>query len=116
MKGSKFVFDSVDLLNYKLHKISLNWGGSYIDSPKWLNNKKATINPKSINDKCFQYAITVSLNPEQIEKDLQRISKNNSFKNNWKEINFPSHKNDWKKFETNNETIALNNLFVPHNI
>ena len=57
MKGSKFVFDSVDLLNYKLHKISSNWGGSYIDSPKWLKNKKATINPKSIDDKCFQYAI-----------------------------------------------------------
>ena len=34
MRGSKFVFDSVDLLYYKLHKISLNRGGSYIDSPK----------------------------------------------------------------------------------
>ena len=37
MKGSKFVFDSVDLLYYKLHKKSLNRCGSYIDSPKWLN-------------------------------------------------------------------------------
>ena len=35
MRGSGFVFDSVDLLNYKLHKISLNLGGSYIDSPEW---------------------------------------------------------------------------------
>ena len=34
IKGSKFVFDSVDLLHYNLHKISLNRGGSYIDSPK----------------------------------------------------------------------------------
>ena len=34
MKGSKFVFDSVDLLYYTFHKISLNRGGSYIDSPK----------------------------------------------------------------------------------
>ena len=34
MKGSEFVFDSVDLLYYKLHKISLNHSGSYIDSPK----------------------------------------------------------------------------------
>ena len=37
MKGSEFVFDNVDLLYYKLRKISLNGGGSYIDSPKWLN-------------------------------------------------------------------------------
>ena len=27
---------------------------------------------------------------------------------NWKEINFPLEKNDWKKFEKNNRTIALN--------
>ena len=46
MKGSEFIFDSVDLLHYKCHKTSLNRGGLYIDSPKWLKNKKATINPK----------------------------------------------------------------------
>ena len=33
MKGSELVFESVDLLYYKLHKIRLNRGGSYIDSP-----------------------------------------------------------------------------------
>ena len=34
MKGSEFVYDSVDLLHYKCHKISLNCGGPYKDSPK----------------------------------------------------------------------------------
>ena len=29
MKGSEFVFDSVDLLHYKLRRLSLNRGGSY---------------------------------------------------------------------------------------
>ena len=46
MKGSEFVFESVDLLHYECHKINLNCDGSYIDSPKWLKNKKATINSK----------------------------------------------------------------------
>ena len=41
-----FVFKNVDLLHYSLHKISLNRGGSYIDSFYWLKNKGATINPK----------------------------------------------------------------------
>ena len=41
MKGSNFVFDSDDLLYYKFHKISLNRGGSYIDSPDWIKNKKS---------------------------------------------------------------------------
>ena len=62
MGGSEFVFDSVDLLHYSLHKISLNRGGSYTDSPKWLTNKEATINAKNYDDKCFQYAVTIELN------------------------------------------------------
>ena len=54
MKGSEFIFDSVDLLYYKFHRISLNWGGSFIVFSNWLKNKKATINPKNNDDKCFQ--------------------------------------------------------------
>ena len=54
MRGSEFVFDSVGLLYYHLQKISLKRGRSYVDSPKWLKNKKATINPKINDDKCFQ--------------------------------------------------------------
>ena len=67
MKKSDFVFDSVYLLYYKFHKISLNRVGSYIDSPKWLKYKKATKNPKNYYAKCFQYAVTVALNYEQIK-------------------------------------------------
>ena len=53
MKRSKFIYDSIKLLHYKLHKVSLNRGGSYIDFPEWLKNKKATINPKNNDEKCF---------------------------------------------------------------
>ena len=92
MRVSEFVFDNLDSLYYKLHKISLNRGGSYIDSPKWLKNKKATINPKNNDDKCFRYALTVVLNHEQIKKDPQKITKIKPFINqySWKEIDFPS--------------------------
>ena len=74
IKSSKFVFDRVDLSYYKLHKISLNHGGLYTDSPKWLKNKKATKNPKNNDDKCFHYAATVSLDHEQIKKVLHKFS------------------------------------------
>ena len=40
MNGSESIFDSVDVLYYRLNKISLNCGGSYIDSPKWLKIKR----------------------------------------------------------------------------
>ena len=44
-KGSEFVFDYVDLLYFKCHKINPNRSRSYTDSPDWIKNKKATINP-----------------------------------------------------------------------
>ena len=46
VKGSDFVFESVDLMDYKLHRVRLKRSRSYIKSPKWLENKKAVINPK----------------------------------------------------------------------
>ena len=46
MTGSKFFYDSVDVLYYNLNKVSLSRGGSHIDSPKWVKNKRATINPQ----------------------------------------------------------------------
>ena len=48
--GSNFVFESVDLLSYHIHKTSLKRGNSYIKSPEWVGNKKATINPKNEDD------------------------------------------------------------------
>ena len=42
MKGSEFVFNYVHLLYYKRHKINPNRGGSYINSPDWLKNKKSS--------------------------------------------------------------------------
>ena len=47
IKGSDFVFESVDLLDYKLHRVHLKRDGSYIKFTKWLENKKAAINLKN---------------------------------------------------------------------
>ena len=44
MKGSGFVFHSIDGMYYKCHRINLNCARSYIDYPDWRKNKKATIN------------------------------------------------------------------------
>ena len=45
-KASDFIFESVEELEYHLHKISLKRSKSHIESPKWLMNKGAAINPK----------------------------------------------------------------------
>ena len=118
MKGSSYIFKRIDLLEYHFHKISLNRRSSYIDSPIWIKNKGVTINPKNTkNNNCFQYAITASLNHQSINHNPERISKLEAFINNynWKDIEFPSHSEDWRKFECNNKAIALNILYVLYN-
>ena len=96
MKGSDFEFDGVNFLYYDFNKISINRGGSYIDSPKWIKNKKSTINPKNNDYKCFQYAATLALNLDQINSHPERISKIKPSieQYNWKEIDFPSTSKD----------------------
>ena len=53
----------------------------------------------------------------KLKQDPQRISKIKPFIDqcNWKEIDLLSHGKDWEKIESNNKSIALNILYVPHN-
>ena len=73
MRGSDFIFDSVQLIYYKCHKVNFRPDGSYIDSPGWIKMKKTTINPKNADDKCFQYAVTGALSYGKIESHPERV-------------------------------------------
>ena len=75
MRGSDFGFDSINFFNSNFNKTSIYRGGSYIDSPKWLKDKKSTINPKNNDLKCFQYAATLALNFDNINNHPEKISK-----------------------------------------
>ena len=96
MSGSEFVFDSLNVLYYDLNKISLNRGGSYIPTFKWLDDKKATINPKNNDNKCFMYSFVIKQDHKQIKDHPERIS----------------NIKDWKKIESNNKSIALNTFVL----
>ena len=66
------------------------------------------------DNKCFQYAVTVVLNYEDIETHSERITKIEPVINkyNWEEIHFLSEKDDWKKIEKNGGTSVLNVLYT----
>ena len=113
-----YTFESADMLGIHFHNIKLKRGSSYIDSPKLTKNKRATINPKNSKDnKYFQYAIIAALHNQEIGRDSQRISKLKPCINNynWKDINFPSGTDKYKKFERNNKDAALNIFSAPPN-
>ena len=85
-----------------------------------LKNKKATINPKTNDENCFRYALTVALNSQNIPQRKKTVKEYFDIKPfidqyNSREINFPSPSKACKKFEQNNKTITINILFVPHN-
>ena len=73
MEGNEFVFDSVQLLDYRCHGINVRRGGSYITSPDWIKKKKATINTKNKDDKCFEYVVTVALNCGQMKSHPEGV-------------------------------------------
>ena len=79
-------------------------------SPDWIASKKATINPKNEKDKCFQWSIIAGLNDNIKEKELKKLLK---FKR--VDTDFSSHQRYWENFEQENNSVAINVLFVSHN-
>ena len=113
IKGSDFAFESVELMDYKLHKVRLRRGRSYVKSPEWLVNKKATINPENKNyDEWLGWSTISALNYNKIiKKEFENIFQ----KIKHEDKDFSSQKRNWENFEQNNESIALNVLFGSQN-
>ena len=110
--GSEFIPDSIELLYYRFQRIDFRRAQSYIMSPDWIANKKATINPKNEKDnECFKWPIISGLNHNKINKKyLEKILK---FKK--VETDLSSHQRDWEVIEQNDTSIAINVLSVPYN-
>ena len=67
----------------KCHKANFRHGGSNIDSPGQIKQKKANKSKKK-DDKCFQYAVTVALNYEEFKWNPGRVSNIKPFINKYK--------------------------------
>ena len=69
-------------IDHELKKLTIN-NSTFVETLKWINNKKCTINPQNNDNKCFQYSVTLSLYHKQIiGRNLFRISKVRTFINN----------------------------------
>ena len=69
-----------------------------------MDKKHTKKQNNNLDNKCFQYAVTIALNHEEIGKHSERITKIKHFLNkyNWEGIHFPSEKDDQIKIERNN--------------
>ena len=118
-KDSSYVFESINGFSIHFHKIDLRRASSFIETPDWLNVKKAVVNPKNKNDNFyFAYATTIAIYYKEIGKNLDRISDKlleHTYKLDWNGIDFPASTPDFKRFGKFNEDITLNMLYVPLN-
>ena len=119
MQNSSYVFYSVNELSIHFHTLDLSRTGTYVPSPKWLLDKKATVNPNNPNDNyCSAYAATIAIYHRELGSRLDRISSKlieYTSKFDWNSIKFLDDSTDYKRFERNNDEVALNIFFVPFN-
>ena len=84
-------------MTYHCHRVDLNRGGSYIELPGWVKNKKCCINPKNEDDdECFKWAVTVALHYKEIGVHPEK--KPYLYRFNWNGIDCPIPSNQWNKF------------------
>ena len=107
-EGSGWVLESIE--NIKLH--TAKWdplnAGSYIDLPTFLKNKKAIINMKNQDEKCFMWCVLRALNPK--DKNTERIDEELKSKQdtlNMQGIRYPVSFRDIDRFESQNPNISI---------
>ena len=110
-EGSGWQFLSVKKLVLHTTRWDPINAGSYIDLPPFLKNKKAIINMKNQDEKCFMWSVLRALNPkdknaERIDNDLK--SKQNTL--NMQGIRYPVSFRDIDRFESQNPEISISVL------
>ena len=106
--GSGWVFVKVEKLVLHTTRWEPVNAGSYIELPPALKNKKAIINMKNQDDKCFLWSVLRALNPkdnhpERIDNDLK--SKVDIL--NMQGIQYPVNFRGIDRFESQNPEISI---------
>ena len=110
-EGSGWVFVGVIKLVLHTTKWEPIYGSSYIPLDPYLANKKAIINMKNEDDKCFMWCVLRALYPK--DKNAERIDKDLKSKQdiiNMKGIRYPVSIKDIERFEDLNPNISISVL------
>jgi len=114
LKGSNWSLKSIDVLQLRINFVNPLRGGTYLDLPKYIKVKKAVINVKNNDDKCFKYAILSKFNNCSNKayfnkKYFKMLEKKSGL--DFKCIDFPTPISQIKKFERiNNVSINIYSL------
>ena len=107
-KGSDVIFHSVIRLELHTADYVPLRGDTWIPLPKELANKKAIINMKNEDNKCFLWCVLRALNPKEHNSEI--LDKKLKLKENtlnMEGIEYPVSLKDLNKFEKQNPNIAI---------
>ena len=84
--------------------------GKYINLPKWISLKKACINIKNKDEKCFKYAVQCGYHKiyEKSHSEIFYHYKKIEDCLNFDGLTFPANNNDIDKFEELNHNVSVN--------
>ena len=110
-KGSGWTYK--EPVKLEIHTVDYNptKGSSYIPLPDWISNKKAIINIKNKDDKCFLWSILRYIHPRIKNEERINDLKNYELSLNTKGLTFPMDVNKISKFEKLNPKLPGINVF-----
>ena len=106
---SGLVYEGLNTITLVVSKTSRTKGSSYIELPKSIANKKATINVQNSDNECFKWAILSIKHRVNGKNHPNRVTHYTQFENelSFKDIEFPVRIKDIPKFEKQNN-LAIN--------
>ena len=110
-EGSGWTFGHIERLEIHLSKFKPLAGSSYIPTPSILAKKKAIINVKNEDDRCFQWAVLAALHYDEVDqKSTHRVTQYKRWEEELKfdGIEFPVSLKAIDRFEKQNVTINVN--------
>ena len=110
--GSGWYFKEV--IHLEIHTVNFNpmRGSSYIPLPDWIIRKRAILNIRNTDDKCFLWCVLRYLNPKPKNEERLTDLKEKESTLNTKGIKFPMKVKDITKFESLNPSLPGINVFT----
>ena len=115
VKQSGLVITQINKLKFNYDRYNPTRRGKFVLLPKWVSNKKACINIKNQDEKCFKYSVQCGICKVYEKEHPERGSHYKSLNDelNWDNVNFPSSDVDIDTFEENNGgKVAVNVYFI----
>ena len=111
VNGSGWYFKEVVQLEIHIVEFNPSKGSSYIHLPDWISNKKAIVNIKNKDEKCFLWCVLRYLYPKEDYDERIKDLEKYEFSLNTKGISLPMKLKDITKFEKLNPELPGINVF-----